>query len=237
MMMPTNSVWNYVPLEHTLLEVDSRSWMQTGNQIPDNRRTRPDPCNRHTLLGILCRVVSSFRKCSGSKMQPQQQHQESGGREKRGKMFSLTCGSARESGVNIPSARAPRGQNRSAVLFDRFTWQSGQSAVKKQQRCITYMWACVCVRVSSCATWSHVEERHASDEPEFRPDTNKETAKKRRKQNPGLEWFEKLTTHRKEHGSYLVLWSPCWASSPLWAGLFCIPPAPPGRERDKTPGD
>jgi hypothetical protein len=38
-----------------------------------------------------------------------------------------------------------------------------------------------------CATWSHVEERHASDEPEFRPDTNKETTKKRRKQNPGLE--------------------------------------------------
>jgi hypothetical protein len=122
MTMPTNSVWNYVPLEHTLLEVDSRSWMQTGNQIPDNRRTRPDPCNRHTLLGILCRVVSSFRKCGGSKMQPQQQYEESGGREKRGKMFSLSCGSARESGVNIPSASAPRGQNRSAVLFDRFTW-------------------------------------------------------------------------------------------------------------------
>lgn len=146
-----NSVWNCVRREHTLLEVDSRSWMQTGNQSRGIRHTRHDRCNQRMLPGNLQPVVPFV--CRDRDPECTDPHDDDDGREeqkhKRRVSERRRCvskgraGRKASEGANIPSARAPRGQNRS-VSGGAAT--GGGEAGRERQRHVWMEVACVCVR-------------------------------------------------------------------------------------------
>ena len=163
--------------------------MQTGNQSRDIQHTLHDLCNQRMLRGILLRSSSQCVCVFVRWIKNAAAERE---REKWGKKenSSVSKGLPSKRGVNIPSARAPRGQNRSVVRRDGVqvvvVVVAGPQLEAKREEGITYVQSVhvhVCFVCGICLCIRGREESRVMNQKFSHTITQTHARKKRQRKN------------------------------------------------------